>query len=115
MLGYYLKFNNASFPNPVSVTMNSKTLENVSQSESGTDLVCVVRPAKKSWLFSFNLTSRTKEILKGLCADEQTSMYYMGDTYTVRLRDFQEKLVQDSEWVDTSEGLYQVTVKATEF
>jgi len=33
----------------------------------------------------------------------------------VRVRDFQEKLVQDSEWVSTSEGLYQVTVKITEF
>lgn len=64
---------------------------------------------------SFNLTSRTKNILKGICDEESVSMYYMGDTYTVRVRDFQEKLVQDSEWVDTSEGLYQVTVKVTEF
>jgi hypothetical protein len=115
MLGNYLKFNNNTFPNPVSVTRSSKTIENVSQSEAGTDLVCVVRAVKESWSMSFNLTSRTRDILKEICKEESTSLYYMGNTYTVRVRDFQEKLVQDSEWVSTSEGLYQVTVKITEF
>lgn len=115
MLGYYLKFNSFDFPNPVSVTRTSKALENVAVSEAGTDLVTVIRPSKNSWSMSFNLTSRTRNILKGLCADESTQMYYMGVTYTVRIRDFQEQLVQDSEWVSTSEGLYQVTVKITEF
>ena len=56
-----------------------------------------------------------RDILKALCEDETTTMSYMGTSYTVRVRDYQEKLVQNSEWVDTSEGLYEVTVKVTEF
>jgi hypothetical protein len=115
MLGYYLKFNNVEFPNPNTPSMSSKTLENVSTSEAGTDLVCVIRPSKKSWSFSFNLSSYKRDILKALCQQESVTMTYMGTDYTVRVRDYTEKLVQDSEWVSTSEGLYQVSVKVTEF
>ena len=61
MLGNYLKFNNETFPNPTSPSMASKTLENVSQSEAGTDLVCIVRPSNKSWTVKFTLTSGKAE------------------------------------------------------
>lgn len=115
MLGKYLKFNNEQFPNPITPTRSSKTIENVSQSEAGTDLVCVVRPSKNSWSFKFNLSSTKKEILRAICEQESTSMEYMGVFYTVRVRDFQERLVENSEWVTTSEGLYEVSVKVTEF
>lgn len=115
MLGNYLKFNNTEFPNPITPTMSSKTLENVNTSEAGTDLVCVIRPSKLSWSFTFNLSSLKRDVLKNLCKAESTSMYYMGNTYTVRVRDYSEKLVQNSEWVSTSEGLYQCSVKVTEF
>lgn len=115
MLGYYLKFNNEAFPNPITPTMSSKTLENVNTSEAGTDLVCIIRPSKKSWSFKFNLSSGKRDILKTLCEAEYTTMTYMGTSYTVRIRDYQEKLVQNSEWADRTDGLYEVTVKVTEF
>ena len=115
MLGYYLKFNNESFPNPETPTRSQKTIENVSQSEAGTDLVCVVRAAKNYWSFTFKLSSMKRDILKAICQQEQTSMTYMGTTYTVRVRDFKEKLVKDSEWVALSEGLYECSVNVTEF
>lgn len=115
MLGDYLSFNNVTFPNPLTPKMQSKTLENVQQSESGTDLVCVVRPSKKSWTFSFNLSPAKRDILKALCEDESTSMTYMGSTYTVRVRDFSETLVEGSEWLTSTEGLFTCSVKVTEF
>lgn len=115
MLGNYLTFNSTSFPNPITPTMSSKTIENVVQSEAGTDLVCVIRPSKKSWNFVFRLSSLKRDFLKALCEDETTTMVYMGTTYTVRVRDFVEKLAQGSEWVTTSEGLYECSVKVTEF
>ena len=55
MLGKYLKFNGVDFPNPITPTKTSQTIENVSQSEAGTDLVVVVRASKKTWNFTFNL------------------------------------------------------------
>ena len=106
MLGNYLKFNNETFPNPTSPSMASKTLENVSQSEAGTDLVCIVRPSKKSWTFKFTLTSGKAE---------STTMSYMGTSYTVRVRDYQEKLIDRSEYDTRTDGLYEVSVKVTEF
>lgn len=115
MLGYYLKFNGVDFPNPTSVTMASQAIENVSQSEAGTDLVTVVRPSKKNWSMSFNLSSTKKEVLKGLTLLETVSMTYMGTSYTVRIRDYQEQLVPYSEWAANTNGLFTVSVKVMEF
>jgi len=115
MLGYYLKFNGVDFPNPTSVTMASQAIENVSQSEAGTDLVTVVRPSKKNWSMSFNLSSTKKEVLKGLTLLETVSMTYMGTSYTVRIRDYQEQLVPYSEWAANTDGLFTVSVKVMEF
>lgn len=115
MLNDYLKFNSETFPNPITPQKSSKTIENVFQSEAGTDLVCMVRASKKTWSFKFNLSSRKKTILEALTHDESTQMYYMGNTYTVRVRDYTEKLVQGSEYVSTSEGLFECSVKVTEY
>ena len=115
MLGYYLTFDGERFPNPKEPQMSSKTVENVTQSEAGSDLVCVVRPSKKSWSFSFDLSSRKKAILQALCENERTTMVYMGRTYDVRVRDYTEKLAEGSEWVATSEGLFACSVKVTEY
>lgn len=115
MLSYYLKFNGSDFPNPTSVTMTSDTIENVNQSEAGTDLVTMVRASKLSWSMSFNLSSKTKDVLKALCREETVSMLYMGTTYTVRIRDYNEQLVANSEWATNTDGLYVCSVKVMEF
>jgi hypothetical protein len=115
MLGNYLYFNNKQFPNPLTTSRQSKTLENVSQSEAGTDLVCVVRSSKNFWSFSFSLTPYMKEILMGLCEDESTQMTYMGTTYQVRVRNFKEKLVEGSEWSSSVDGVFECSVDVTEF
>ena len=63
MLGDYLTFNNEQFPNPIDSKMGSKTIENVSQSESGGDLVVIVRPSKKSWKESYLSKHRQRSAL----------------------------------------------------
>ena len=115
MLGNYLKFNSTEFPNPTSCSMTSSTIENVSQSEAGTDLVCIVRNSKRKWSMSFDLTSGKRDTLRALCQAESTQMYYMGTTFTVRVRDFKEQLAKDSEYVTRSEGLFKCSVNITEF
>ena len=115
MLGEYLKFNNVEFPRPTSNSMSSKTIENVTQSEAGDDLVTMVRSSKKSWSFSFNLTSGKKDILEALCEDEYTMMYFCGRTYKVRVREFQQKLENGSEWLTRTDGLFTCSVKVTEY
>ena len=97
MLGNFLKFNNEVFPNPKVPSRTSKTIENVSQSEAGTDLVTVVRPAKNSWSFSFDLSPAKRDI------------------YRVRVRDFSENTVEGSEWLSSVDGLFECSVSVTEF
>ena len=117
MLGNYLLFNGTQFPNPLpQSTGRSRTIENVSESEAGTDLVVMTRGSKKSWNMSFNLTASKKEFLEELCSDERTTMIYMGRTYTVRVRDFSESLVEGSEWLHAApNGLYTCSVTVTEY
>lgn len=115
MLGNYLTFNENVFPNPTGPSMASKTLENVSQSEAGTDLVVVIRPSKKTWSFKFSLSKGKKDILEGLCKDESTTMVYMGISYRVRVRNYKESLVEGSEWSSKVDGLYECSVDVTEF
>lgn len=115
MLGDYLKFNDVIFPRPRSNSMQSKTVENVTQSEAGDDLVTIVRNSKKSWSFSFDLTSKTKDFLEALCKDEYTMMYFCGQTYKVRVRDFQQNLIEGSEWLTRTEGLFTCSVKVSEY
>ena len=115
MLGNYLLFDNEVFPNPKTPSRTSKTIENVSQSEAGTDLVVVVRPAKNSWSFSFNLSPAKRDILEGLTHDESTMMEYQGKTYRVRVRDFSENTVEGSEWLSSVDGLFECSVSVTEF
>lgn len=117
MLGNYLSFNGTQFPNPLpQSTVRSQTIENVSQSEAGTDLVVMIRGSKKIWNMSFNLTASKKDFLFGLCSDERTTMVYMGQTYRVRVRDYSESLVEGSEWLNASpNGLYTCSVTVTEY
>ena len=97
MLGNYLLFDNEVFPNPKTPSRNSKTIENVSQSEAGTDLVVVVRPAE------------------ALTHEESTTMVYQNKTYNVRVRDFVEKTVEGSEWLTSVNGLFECSVNVTEY
>ena len=113
--GDYLKFNGVTFPRPISPSRTSQTIENVNQSEAGTDLVTVIRTSKNKWNFTFNLTSRTRDILKALCSDESTTMLYQGVEYNVRVRDFNEKFVDGSEWIERTDGLFVCSVKVMEF
>lgn len=116
MLGNYLKFNNEMFPNPLPSSIHKvQPVENVSESEAGTDLVVVVRPAKNNWSFVWNLSYQKKEVLRALCLKEKVTMSYMGSNYTVRLRDFTDKLVEGSEWLSSTDGLYEVSVTVLEY
>ena len=115
MLGNYLSFDGKVFPNPQPPTMDITTIENVTTSEAGTDLIVVIRPAKRSWSFTFNLSPLQKEVLKALCQEESVQMTYMSTPYRVRIRDYSEHLVEGSEWLRSVDGLYNCTVKVTEF
>lgn len=115
MLGNYLIFNDKQFPNPIGPTQSSNPVETEVTSEAGTDLVVRTRSKKCTWNFSFELSYARKEELKALAHAGKTKMIYQGSTYYVRVRNFQEKTVQGSEWLSKVNGLYQVSVTVKEY
>jgi hypothetical protein len=115
MLQNYLKFNNVYFPNPVKSDSSQMTVEQVKQSEAGTDLVILVRASKLKWNFTFNLTPATRNLLKEICKRESVTMNYMNTDYTVRVRDYKETLQAGSEWSQDVDGLWVCTVTVTQY
>ena len=59
--------------------------------------------------------SESHDLLENICKQEATTMEYMGKTYTVRVRDFSEELVEGSEWLKAIDGLYTCSVNVTEY
>lgn len=115
MLQNYLKFNSVYFPNPVESSVSQDVVEKVKQSEAGTDLTILVRPAKRSWNFTFNLTPTSRNLLKEICKRESVTMNYMNTDYTVRVRNYKEQIQPGSEWLADYDGLYVCSVSVTEF
>jgi hypothetical protein len=115
MLGKYLSFNDVTFPNPIGPSQTSNPVETVVVSEAGTDLVVMSRASKSAWNFSFELSAAKKNELKAISRQAKTKMVYQGVTYFVRVRNFQEKLVEGSEWLKNIDGLFQVSVTVTEY
>lgn len=115
MLGNYLSFDSATFPNPIAPTKTMNPVETVTQSEAGTDLVVVARSAKHTWNMAFELSYEKKTKLESVCKKNKVTMVYQGKTYYVRVRNYQEKTVDGSEWLSNANGLYQVSVNVTEY
>lgn len=115
MLGNYLSFNGNVFPNPIAPTQTSNPVESVVTSEAGTDLVVMARASKSAWNFSFQLTELYKNKLKQLSEAAKVTMVYQGSTYYVRIRNFQERTVEESEKLTNMNGLYRVSVSVTEY
>lgn len=116
MLGYrYLKINGESIPNPVDgFTYQFNPDETVNLSEAGTELVRVRRLDKRTFTGTWNLTSFWLDKFAEWSCASSVSLTYQGHTYTVRMRDFKPKLAKNSEFTETSEGLWTVSPSFTE-
>ena len=111
MLGNgYLTFNNVVLPNPITEGENYDNLENINQSEAGDDLVNVVRLLKLSLPCKFNCSSYWKAQLLTLAALPSATLVYNSVTYyDVRFRITSCELVEDSELVKNTDGLWEIS------
>ena len=115
-----------AIPNPQDITVNFQTLENVQQSEAGTDLITVIRMKKRTISF----TAKCDSQMFYDYYDPNGSLYVGGglkavhfpgdpDTTTslARVRIRSAKLVYNSEDVDsymTMKGLWEVGIEIIE-
>ena len=110
MLGKYIVINSETLPNPTSFSASEETIENVYQSEAGTDLAQVVRFGKVTASATFQVTSFWRDKLKGYSQTATESVTIDGTTMTMRIRNFSQKLVPNSENVEGTDGLWTVSI-----
>lgn len=110
MLGKYITINNETIPNPKSFDLEEETIENVFQSEAGTDLSIIVRTGKVSAKATFQVSSFWKEKLKGYSRTATATVVIDGNSMTMRIRNFKAKLFEGSENVENTNGLWSVSM-----
>lgn len=111
MLGKYIKINNTLMPNPTSFSMAYPPDENVFTSEAGTQLSNIRRLDRLTFSASFNCTDRMRDTLIGYCQTPSVTVQIDNGTATDgRLRLGDIGLVEDSEMVNGTQGLWTVSV-----
>lgn len=115
MLGKkYLQINGVAVPNPVSLKIDYEADETISLSEAGTELVRVRRLNKRKFSGTWNLSSFWLNKFEEWCTSNSVMLTYQGQTYYCRMRDFNPQLVENSEYTETSEGLWTISPTLTE-
>ncbi len=114
MLGKYIVVNSVTLPNPKSFSLSEETVENVYESEAGTDLAQVVRLGKVSAKATFQVTSLWRDRLKTMTQTATQPVTIDGQSMTMRLRDYSAKLVENSENIEGTDGLWTVSINFIE-
>ena len=115
MLGSnYLTFNNKAIPNPVDMTVDYDNIENVVQSEAGTDLAIVTRLQKRTFTCTCNCTSTWLTQFKALCSLSSATLVWLGESIEAMARITNATLQQNSEYAARTDGLWSVTITFTE-
>ena len=114
MLGKYIKINGEIIPNPTTYSESLTDIENVNQSEGGTDIVSTTRLGKYNSTMSFQISSYWKEKLREYTKKPTVVIEVDGVIYTVRLRAFSATLEANSESVRNTQGYWNVSVQAIE-
>lgn len=90
--------NSTTFPAPAAWEESYETIENVSQSEAGTDLCSLIRANKLTISITNNVNSEQKESLRALAAEPTVSVSVNGGSpKTMRMRGFTASRVRYSE------------------
>lgn len=111
-LGKYIKINDELMPNPTKFEFTLNPQENIFYSESGTELSNIVRLDRPSWSASFNCSDRLRDKLLTLCKSASVKVKIdNGTEMSGRLRlGGSVSLVEDSEYVGGTQGLWEVPV-----
>lgn len=113
--------NGITIPEPIKFDAEHETIENVSQSEAGTDLIEILRYGKMSYACEFNSSSTwahrfaelsETDVITLSCYDLKADASVVRN---VRMRDFKAVLVDNSQRIEGIKGLYKVTFKLEEF
>lgn len=119
---YPVKINNTPLPDAVSWSETAEVVENTNTTEAGTDITDIARVDKltitasydvsSTWLATFKGWSNSTSPLTVKIYDPVTDAY---KERTMRMRNFMSNLVQYSQNVSDTIGLWNVTFDLIEF
>lgn len=119
--GYPVKFDLETVFTPTSWEESSEVIENINETEAGTDQIAVTRYDKLSVSCSFNCSSVWAAKFKAYSKKDfiSVSIYDLIDkVYKVRnmrIRDFKAKLVDNSWNTPGTNGLWEISFTLIEF
>lgn len=118
---YPIKFDTIEIPFPNSTEVSNEVLENVNETEAGTDIAQIRRIEKLTISMSFRLMDTYLALFETFAYSTSTiqvSMYNAtAGTYIMkdmRMRDFKYKLVESSEKVQDINGMYDISFSLIE-
>lgn len=115
MLGdNYLSFESISLPNPSKMSVALTNVETTQQSQAGYDLTIVTRLQKRIFTLNYKLASDWKDQILQLCRLSEGTLAYNGEMITVKPRASAANLVEGSEYVNRTDGLWELTITFTE-
>lgn len=119
---YPIKINNTPIPVPIEWSENSSVVENAMTTEAGTDVIDVLRVDKLTVTASFDVSSSWLATFKGWANSTSALSVKIYDSVTnayaersMRMRNFINNLVKDSDRTSGTVGLWNVTFDLIEF
>lgn len=118
---YPIMFGSTAIPNPTEYSQSSEVIEDVNETEAGTDIVIISRRDKLTVSLSFNVSSawakrfetfRDTEPISVKLYDAKTGAY---KTRSMRIRNYKTSLVDDSWNTPNTNGLYEVSFELKEY
>lgn len=117
-----IKINNTPIPVPIEWSENSVIVENALTTEAGTDVIDVLRVDKLTVTASFDVSSSWLSTFKGWSNSTSALAVKIYDPVTdayaersMRMRNFINDIVKDSDRTSGTVGLWRVTFDLIEF
>lgn len=115
MLGrQFLKINNIALPRTTGFDYELESIETVNQSEAGTDLVVATRLDKHIFKADWTVSSFWLSKFEEICKNRLVTLTFNGTDYTCRARGFAPTMVEDSETIENTDGLWEISLTFTE-
>lgn len=119
---YPVTINSTAIPVPISWNETAEVVENVNTTEAGTDVVDILRTDKLTVNASFNVSSSWLATFKGWANSTSALTVKIYDAVTdayvtryMRIRNFTNNLVENSDKTSGTIGLWNVTFDLIEF
>ena len=115
MLGIgYFTYNGLKTPNPVEMNIDFANSENENESEDGHVLTYVIRLQRRTFSCTFDCSSKWKDLFLAMCKTTSGTLNFLDEDIPVKARINSCQLVQNSEKLRLTDGLWTLSVTFSE-